>query len=76
MVKNIDQAMCIISINEYTIIRVAEAIICSMVFNVKQYRIKFKRFNDVRDTRDQAIEYPIDKYQVSYFPAMFKSGEI
>ena len=56
-----------------------EAIICSMVFNVKQFRmtwwsgrnIKFQHFNDIQK-RDQTIECPIDKDHVSYFPAMFE----
>ena len=37
--------------------------------------IEFKHFNGTR-ARDQTIEYPIDKDQVSYFPAMFKSNLI
>ena len=39
MVKNIDQTTCMIRVNKCTIIRVIEAMICSMVFNVKQFRI-------------------------------------
>ena len=66
MVKNIDQTVCIISGNKYTIIRVVEAIICSM-FNVKQFRmtqrsgmnIKFK-FNDIR-TRNYRKEINLAK---------------
>ena len=34
MVKNIDQAVCIISVNKYTIMWVIEA-----VFSVKQFRM-------------------------------------
>ena len=37
--ENIDRTMCVISVNKYTIIRVIEAMICSMVFYVKQFRI-------------------------------------
>ena len=31
--------MEMISVNKYTIVRVVEAIVCSMVFSVKQFRL-------------------------------------